>query len=120
MFLQVSRPWLGCPCPCLAHARIEEPDRHEVFIIGYDPNEPSVLRTWDTMTESKDSKTEHKVCMEDHEMGGSRDAYVLGTGGEPQAIDQEGNQPDTRHEEGPILPQQLQSHPNECLPKVQS
>lgn len=98
----IGLPMSGSTTTTESH--FEDFGHREVFVMEYDPDEPCVLRAWNTVTDSEDSETEHEVCMMDHVTGGSRDTCVLGTGGEPQAIGQEENQPSTRHEGGPILP----------------
>ena len=74
--------------------------------MGYNPDEPGVLQAWDTKPESKDSETKHELCMAAHAAEGNNDTRVAGTGCEPQAIGQDGNQPSAKHGDDPIFPQQ--------------
>ena len=49
-----------------AEFRYKDPSHHEVFVMGYDPDEPRVLHVWDTKSESKSSKTQREVCKAGH------------------------------------------------------
>ena len=95
-FLRFSKCWrldwtTNGGSTAIAESRFEDPEHCELFIMGYDLDEPSVLRAMDIETEFEDSETECEVCMVNHATGGNRDACASRTEGEPQAIGQEGN-----------------------------
>ena len=61
----------------------EDPSHREVFVMGYNPDEPGVLQEWDTESDSKGSEAQREVCMIVYEPGGSGGSRVSGVDNDP-------------------------------------